>query len=117
MITLKTARQIASEWHSGQTSPLYSFASTGGIFFPLEDYLQELALCKPEEGPGCWEARSRLANLEEYLRAEAGPREVPACTLYRLARALETAGLPLSPGQASSIRQELQALAEGVESC
>lgn len=32
MITTKTAQKIASSWHGGQWSALYSFASTGMVF-------------------------------------------------------------------------------------
>ena len=31
MITDQDAQRIASEWHSGQTSALYAFSSTGSI--------------------------------------------------------------------------------------
>jgi hypothetical protein len=39
MITSGIARRIASEWHSGQGSALYSFASTGSI---TEDLHREI---------------------------------------------------------------------------
>lgn len=47
MITLETARQIAKEWHSGQTSALYAFASTGNVdSAPFHDYMREITECQ-----------------------------------------------------------------------
>lgn len=34
--------ELAKQWHGGQWSPLYSFASTGEIRLPIEDYLEEI---------------------------------------------------------------------------
>lgn len=48
LITLDKARRIASEWHDGQPSRLYSFASTGYRYFPITDYLDEINTCVPE---------------------------------------------------------------------
>jgi hypothetical protein len=46
MIDLETAVTLASDWHGGQTSPLYSFASTAGeIHFDKEAYLKEINSC------------------------------------------------------------------------
>jgi hypothetical protein len=36
MISGTTARRIASEWHGGQSSALYAFASTGTILNTLK---------------------------------------------------------------------------------
>lgn len=49
-------RQTASEWHSGQWSPLYAFASTGSIEPGLE---AEISDCL------------RDASLEETKRLQA----------------------------------------------
>ena len=41
--------KTAYDWHGGQWSPLYSFASTGGVVHSIEHrygLLDEIALCK-----------------------------------------------------------------------
>jgi hypothetical protein len=46
-ITEKTARRIASEWHGGQTSLLYAFASSGAIVSGIRSEIAQcLAWCK-----------------------------------------------------------------------
>lgn len=47
MLTYSEARNLASQWHSGQGSPFYSFVSTGELHFPLKAYLEELEACLP----------------------------------------------------------------------
>jgi hypothetical protein len=42
MIDLKEARRIAYDWHGGQGSPLYSFASTGDVANITPDTLGEV---------------------------------------------------------------------------
>lgn len=44
------ARQLAGEWHGGQTSALYSFSSTGVIHFDYWDYSREIKQCLRELG-------------------------------------------------------------------
>lgn len=39
-ISHKKAKEICSHWHAGQWCPLYSFCSTGKLFFPVGDYVQ-----------------------------------------------------------------------------
>jgi len=40
------ARQVAANWHGGQNSALYSFASTGTIDRGIEDYKTEISDCR-----------------------------------------------------------------------
>ena len=70
MITESEARGIASEWHGGQWSPLYSFASSGSLqrgadaIREAEQDLSDLARGIGEESEA-----PRLAALLEYLKA------------------------------------------------
>lgn len=46
VVTYKRAASIAASWHGGQSSALYSFASTGKLFLYLaNEYLCETAVC------------------------------------------------------------------------
>lgn len=67
IITDGQARRIASEWHGGQWSTLYSFTSTGAIDFqPLKDeILFELRDTEDQD---------ELKALMRYVR-DKGPRE------------------------------------------
>ena len=47
-MTIGEARKLAEGWHGGQTSPLYSFASTGVIHFDYWDYSREIKQCLRE---------------------------------------------------------------------
>lgn len=62
-LNLTMARAIAADWHGGQASSLYSFASTGKVYFPQRDYVTEVLLCKAEG-----EEKVKLDSLLNYLR-------------------------------------------------
>lgn len=66
MITDGQARKIASEWHGGQSSPLYSLASTGAINLPdvLHEIMVDAAAVGPENSPGQLDA---LVALDDYV--------------------------------------------------
>ena len=69
-ITSKEAAKIASLWHGGQNSPLYSLASTGE-FVPYfyHDYLHEIQQCKsPDNSP---EDAKELEVLEAWIKMKA----------------------------------------------
>jgi hypothetical protein len=57
-----TARSIASQWHSGQWSALYSFASSGYVHGPV---LTETYQCMNEASP---EDCAELEALATYIR-------------------------------------------------
>ena len=58
-ITVDRARQIASEWHGGQTSALYSFSSSGNIDdFPGWDR-------ESETNPLVWEISREISNAAD----------------------------------------------------
>ena len=59
------ARQVAYDWHSGQDSPLYSFASTGEVWSQehRENLSHEINTCITE---------AQRLNTEEY--SQEGPR-------------------------------------------
>lgn len=44
-LNLAMARAIAADWHGGQASPLYSFASTGKMHYPFKRYYEEVMGC------------------------------------------------------------------------
>lgn len=82
MIDLASAREIAYDWHGGQSSPLYSFASTGTTHGTehVERLIDEIGAdirgCQTAliHGPraGCAEQRrniEQLAELLEYVRS------------------------------------------------
>jgi hypothetical protein len=66
MISDRQARQIASEWHGGQGSALYAFASTGAIDTAWEDHdiRQEIRPLR-EHSPNFTEY-DRLTKLLKY---------------------------------------------------
>lgn len=67
MITLKTAKAIAAEWHGGQWSALYAFASSGVINAAQEPHcLSEIEneLNSTELVAG---QRRRLERLKEFI--------------------------------------------------
>lgn len=71
MITDGQARKIASDWHGGQSSPLYSLASTGAIVADvLDEIMADASSVGPENTPGQLDA---LLALIEYCTFE-GPR-------------------------------------------
>lgn len=63
--TLNQARTIASSWHGGQWSPLYSFASTGVIHHNISKYLKEIDTCL--NGDITDSQRNELEDLKEYF--------------------------------------------------
>lgn len=82
MITDLEARKIASEWHGGQASALYAFASTGAINAarPDHDIYTEVRACiegcKPtirdteqpiDERRATFREFNKLQQLEVYL--------------------------------------------------
>lgn len=77
MIDDGTARRIASEWHGGQTSGLYSFTSTGMIDDRVQDEVAtEISLLS--DNPDCTTVEqhtflSDLHALAAYLE-EVGHR-------------------------------------------
>ena len=76
--------QTAYDWHSGQSSPLYSFASTGGVIWSADhrdDLESEILSCRANLrdaiacDPGCGRDRDarRLNKLLAYvLKAKIG---------------------------------------------
>jgi hypothetical protein len=62
-ITTQYARTLASWWHGGQWSPLYSFTSTGRVddYAALLDEIDEcLSIAEPDDVPD-------LQALKEYV--------------------------------------------------
>ena len=57
-ISNEKARLICSHWHAGQWCPLYSFCSTGKIYFPIGHYVQAV-----EETIKCTEVKSQIKEL------------------------------------------------------
>lgn len=58
-----TAREIASEWHGGQFTPLYAYSSTGTILDGLDSEIDAaLKLHAPES------EKRRLRELRQYLQ-------------------------------------------------
>jgi len=87
MATMSPIRLTAYEWHGGGGSPLYSFASTGGIVHSeehrvnlIQEIEKDIRWC--DDNPGTEEARDRelLHTLLRHVRtAEVGVRiEDPA---------------------------------------
>ena len=68
---LESMRQIAYEWHGGQDSPLYSFASTGKVWGEehRRALLLEIQECENvcHEGDGDGENGDDLARLRRYI--------------------------------------------------
>ena len=73
MLRIKTAQKIASYWHDGQWSALYSFASTGKYLIELHlQYLKEIEGClHPEYAlhPGTLSKKDEkeLIALQQYF--------------------------------------------------
>lgn len=70
MITDLQTRKIASEWHGGQSSPLYALTSSGAI---TEDCAEEIAYNLETE----YGVTEGLPELLDYVRAHGvrGPEE------------------------------------------
>ena len=72
MITIEHARFIASEWHSGQWSPLYAFSSSGtitcGIVREINECLNACHLIVNEEQ--IFELRSLLDFINSAITEE-----------------------------------------------
>lgn len=61
------ARRIASEWHGGQSSPLYALSSSGAIVAEVREEIEE---CRQA---GTIESDAELPRLDAYV-AEHGER-------------------------------------------
>lgn len=77
MITKKTALKIATNWHGGQCSPLYSFASSGKLstensMLIIEEVIQNLISpeCALHPYQLSKKDKTDLNNLKNYLIAE-----------------------------------------------
>lgn len=66
MIRKKTARRICEEWHSGQWSGFYSYASSGLYSSKEYDYIYECKECLKTEGLK-EKDRKELENLLLYF--------------------------------------------------
>jgi len=68
-LTIKLAQEIASEWHSGQNSAFYSFASTGKYLPEKQDeYLKEVETCLNEAKDNL--QRLRLKSFKTFFQLE-----------------------------------------------
>lgn len=70
MIRPETARQLGYQWHGGQSSPLYAFASSGIVTDPAKlraEIADNLAYAKEQERPR--QARE-LGQLDEFVAAK-----------------------------------------------
>lgn len=70
----ETARRIASEWHNGQFTGLYAFASSGYVSVDAREET-ESAYDHAESA----DQTSALADLIEYLRAAGCEDSCPRC--------------------------------------
>jgi hypothetical protein len=64
---LEAARETAYDWHGGQNSPLYSFASTGKVW--SEDHKRNI-LAEIDENDGAAETdedAAKLIALRKYI--------------------------------------------------
>jgi hypothetical protein len=76
------ARRIASEWHGGMSSALYSFASSGAI--DLDRVRDEISRELGQLDAG--EVRRELLALDKYVGTAGGVprnRDGPACGTTR----------------------------------
>lgn len=70
MITVETARRIASEWHGGQSSPLYAFASSGTVLpGVVEEVEYDISAERHDQSVPKHEI-DELVSLLEYLRVQ-----------------------------------------------
>jgi hypothetical protein len=70
MIRPETARQLGYQWHGGQSSPLYAFASSGIVADPAKlraEIADNLAYAKEQGRPR--QARE-LGQLDEFVAAK-----------------------------------------------
>lgn len=58
-------RATAADWHGGQTSALYSFASTGQRWFPIRTYKAEIKDCL---NGACDAQALKLRRLYRHLK-------------------------------------------------
>ena len=88
MITLKRAQEIAALWHSGQSSPLYSFASTGKLWGESHkaDVLKELRDNRTYKENTCNRQR---ANMFPGTKAKANPYKADVIQLNALIKFIE----------------------------
>lgn len=73
-----TARMIASQYHSGQASDLYSFASTGFISDTLLDAINREYEAIDEVPPGRSPERHKLSHLAMYVAERKSRGDVEA---------------------------------------
>jgi hypothetical protein len=66
-ISLKTAKAIAADWHGGQGSALYSFASTGMIDPAAGSHLAEIDAELNSNGI-LKRQKSRLEKLKQFIK-------------------------------------------------
>jgi hypothetical protein len=63
-----SARRLASEWHGGQSSPLYAFASSGtitdGLIREIDETLEQVARTGSDDGS----QRAELERLKNWVR-------------------------------------------------
>jgi len=67
------ARTVASDFHGGQTSPLYSFASTGKLYLPNTSYINELKNVSDESLQGYSDAQDAITDkyrLIEFFKVQ-----------------------------------------------
>lgn len=67
MITRERAREIAAQWHGGQWSPLYMFASSGCVSdarYTVGDVMDETLACLSESVGVVSDARELGALIE-----------------------------------------------------
>lgn len=103
-ITLKRAQEIASQWHNGQGSALYSFASTGKFHVPYTlQYFKEIW---SDIEPEYWSAR-------EVTRSQKDVRELKSLMNYLLLTARQN-GLSVEFHPAEVYGYQVPYLAEGV---
>lgn len=57
-------RRVASEWHGGQSTPLYTFASSGAV---VGGVAEEIEACLETASP---EDRAELKQLLEFVEPE-----------------------------------------------
>jgi hypothetical protein len=77
-ISKEQARRIAADWHDGQNSPLYQFASSG-VFIASESarYLQAAQRCIDKDGHSVYAKECTktelltLGRLKRYFESES----------------------------------------------
>ena len=70
-MTEAEARRIAGEWHGGQSSPLYAFASSGSLSQPILDEIEQ-NLTGTDWGDVDHKAYKELQQLQTYVESRIG---------------------------------------------